>query len=45
MENTRESRTDELIKSRITPVSAELNLKLNTAFAEVVDRIKEKHLS
>lgn len=38
-------RTEEIIYSRIEPISDELGQKCATAFQEVVDKIKEKHLS
>lgn len=40
-----DNRTKEIIYSRIEPISDELKQKCATAFQEVVDKIKEKHLS
>jgi hypothetical protein len=39
------NRTKEIIYSRIEPISDALKQKCATAFQEVVDKIKEKHLS
>jgi len=39
------NRTEEIIYSRIEPISDELKQKCATAFQDVVDRIKDKHLS
>ena len=33
------------IYSRITPITSELKTKINTAFEDVVNRFKDKHLS
>lgn len=38
-------RPDQHIKVVINPISSELKLKTKTAFQEVVNKIKEKHLS
>jgi hypothetical protein len=38
-------RPAQLVKTNITPISAELKSKIATAFQEVVTKIKEKHLS
>ena len=39
------NRTEEIIYSRVEPISNELKQKCATAFQEVVNKIKEKHLS
>ena len=39
------NRTEEIIYSRVEPISNELKQKCAAAFQEVVDKIKEKHLS
>ena len=41
----KQRRTERIIYSRITPVSSELKAKLNTAFIDIVNRFKAKHLS
>lgn len=41
----REPREDKILYSRITPLSSELKQKLNIAFQDVINRIKDKHLS
>jgi hypothetical protein len=38
-------RPDSTIKVDINPISSELKLKTKEAFQEVVNKIKEKHLS
>jgi len=38
-------REDNHIKVVINPISSELKIKMKTAFQEVVNKIKEKHLS
>jgi len=38
-------RKNQIIYSRINPISSELKEKCATAFQDVVNRIKDKHLS
>jgi len=38
-------RQEQIIYSRINPISSELKEKCATAFQDVVNRIKDKHLS
>lgn len=45
MSNTNEARKDNIIYTRLNPLSDELKSKLNLAFKDVVDRFKERHLS
>lgn len=41
----KEKRKDSIIYSRITPISTELKSKVNTAFADFINRFKAEHLS
>lgn len=43
--NQIDPRKDNLIYSRVSPISSELKEKINTAFSDVVTRFKNKHLS
>lgn len=45
MSNIRIERPAQVIKSEIKPLSTDLKTKIALAFQEVVNRIKEKHLS
>jgi len=43
--NVRVERPAQTIKSNITPLNADLKLKIASAFQLIVNKIKEKHLS
>lgn len=43
--NTKTYRQPNVIKTNITPLSNELKNKITTAVAELVNKVKEKHLS
>jgi len=43
--NVRVERPAQTIKSTITSLNSDLKVKIANAFQEVVNRIKEKHLS
>jgi hypothetical protein len=38
-------RQDRLVYSRVNPITDEVKTKINTAFLDVVNRFKDKHLS
>lgn len=44
-ENNRIERPANTIKANITPLTSDLKLKIASAFQEVVNKIKERHLS
>jgi hypothetical protein len=41
----KDPRENRIIYSRVTPITAEVKSKINTAFEDVVNRFKDKHLS
>jgi hypothetical protein len=43
--SSRVERPDSTIKRLITPLSSDLKIKINTAITQVINKIKEKHLS
>lgn len=44
-ENNRIERPANVVKANITPLTSDLKLKIALAFQEVVNKIKERHLS
>lgn len=43
--NDTDERKDRLIYSRVSPISNEVKTKINIAFADFLNRFKDKHLS
>ena len=43
--NKRIERPSQVIKARVTPVSESTKQKIKNAFQDVINRIKQKHLS
>ena len=41
----KDPRENRIIYSRVTPITSEVKSKINTAFEDVVNRFKDKHLS
>jgi hypothetical protein len=44
-QSTRVERPDVTIKKIVTPLSNDVKVKINNAMVQIVDKIKEKHLS